>query len=115
MRQENGIGLAATQCGINARVFVMEINDRSWCCFNPTISEIQGEIVEYAEGCLSFPKDQCIIKRPASVKVDYFDHQGNAHTEELTGLVARCFQHELDHLNGITMWERYEEQNAKQS
>jgi peptide deformylase len=115
MRSSQGIGLAAPQCGVSVRLFVMEINNWSRCCFNPEITACSQDLVEYNEGCLSFPGDQCIITRPRWIEVKYQDHRGDWHTETLEDLPARCFQHELDHLDGITMWQRHKEQNAEQS
>ena len=115
MREENGIGLAAPQIGISRRVFVMEIGDRQWACFNPEIVQSSEIIPEFNEGCLSFKGDSCIIRRPESIEVRYQDHRGEWHSETLDGLEARCFQHELDHLDGVTMWDRYKEQHAEQS
>jgi peptide deformylase len=114
MRSENGIGLAAPQIGISKRVFVMEIAGRQWHCFNPEIVQSSQNTVDFNEGCLSFKGDSCIIKRPESISVRYQDHSGDWYQEVLDGLAARCFQHELDHLDGITMWDRYKEQHAEQ-
>jgi peptide deformylase len=115
MNREDGIGLAAPQVGIRSRVFVMEIDGRRRACFNPEIQTASDDLVEFNEGCLSFRGDQCTIKRPSQVRVRYQDHQGQWISDCLSGLEARCFQHELDHLDGITMWDRYREQNAEQS
>ena len=114
MHQENGIGLAAPQIGISKRIFVMEIAERQWACFNPEIIQSSQNIVDFNEGCLSFKGDSCIIARPDSISVIYQDHHGEWYSEVLDGLAARCFQHELDHLDGITMWDRYKEQHAEQ-
>jgi peptide deformylase len=113
MREENGIGLAAPQVGIRSRVFVMEIDGRSRACFNPEIQKNNSDLVEFNEGCLSFKGDQCIVRRPSEIWVRYQDCEGQWISEHLTGFEARCFQHELDHLDGITMWDRYREQNAE--
>lgn len=113
MRAEKGIGLAANQVGLRDRCFVMEINEQCWACFNPEIVETSNTLVDFNEGCLSFPGESCIIQRPDQIRVKYFDTEGQEHQEILSGLASRCFQHELDHLNGITMWDRYKEQNAK--
>jgi peptide deformylase len=115
MQQEQGIGLAAPQIGMSQRLFVMQIDDEEYCCFNPEILEVSQNTVEYNEGCLSFRGDQCIIKRPDRITVRYQNYQGEWQQVELDGLAARCFQHEYDHLDGITMWDRYKEQNAEQS
>jgi peptide deformylase len=115
MLRENGIGLAAPQIGISRRLFVMCVDGNHRHCFNPEIVESSEQIVEFNEGCLSFPGDQCIIKRPDWVRVSYQDHTGAVIETQLFGLESRCFQHELDHLDGITMWQRYKEQHAEQS
>ena len=115
MRKENGIGLAATQIGISKRIFVMEVSGITRACFNPEILQSSQNLVDFNEGCLSFPGEQCTIKRPDSISVKYHNVQGVIIQEELSGLEARCFQHELDHLDGITMWDRYKEQHAEQS
>ena len=115
MRQENGIGLAAPQIGISKRVFVMGINGFKRSFFNPEIVESSQDHRDFDEGCLSFPGEHCIIRRPAWIQVRYQDTQGHWLQERLEDLEARCFQHELDHLDGITMWDRYKEQNAEQS
>lgn len=115
MTKEQGIGLAAPQVGISKRLFVMDIEGDRRACFNPEITGVSEISVHFEEGCLSFQGDQCIIARPQTVSVQYQDHKGNWYKETLEGLWARCFQHELDHLDGITMWDRYREQHAKQS
>jgi len=114
MQKEGGIGLASNQCGERVRMFIMLIDGKFWECFNPEITECSTDLTEFNEGCLSFKGDSCIIKRPSTINVKYYDAYGKEHVELLEGLPARCFQHELDHLNGITMHDRYKEQNAEQ-
>jgi peptide deformylase len=115
MVREHGIGLSAPQVGISRRLFVMCIDSRYRACFNPEIVESSTTLVDFNEGCLSFPGDQCIIKRPDNITVRYQNHSGIWYEDRLSGLESRCFQHELDHLDGITMWHRYKEQHAEQS
>ena len=114
MHAKGGIGLAANQCGERVRVFIMLIDGEFWACFNPEIIEADTDLIEFNERCLSFTGESCIIKRPDKILVKYFDVTGIEIIERLTGLASRCFQHELDHLNGITMHDRYKEQNAEQ-
>ena len=114
MRQQKGIGLASNQIGERVRLFIMEIDGHLWSCFNPEVLDHNNDLVDFDEGCLSFPGESCIIKRPNTIHVRYYDIDGIEILESLTGLAARCFQHELDHLNGITMHDRYKEQNAEQ-
>jgi peptide deformylase len=115
MHEHHGIGLAANQVGERIRMFVMYIDGHSWGCFNPEIVQTYNDLTNFDEGCLSFPGETCIIKRPDTIDVRYYDVAGIEVIEKLTGLASRCFQHELDHLNGITMHDRYKEQNAEQS
>jgi len=115
MHKNGGIGLAATQIGLRLRLFVMHVDAWQRACFNPEITAFLPETLDFDEGCLSFPGDSCIIKRPDVIDVRYQDHRGDWHSERFAGLISRCFQHELDHLNGITMWDRHKEQHAKQS
>jgi peptide deformylase len=114
MHAEGGIGLAANQCGERVRMFIMLIDGEFWECFNPEIIESSTDLTEFNEGCLSFKGESCIINRPSTIDVRYYDSKGTENVERLEGLPARCFQHELDHLNGITMHDRYKEQNAEQ-
>ena len=115
MHAEGGIGLAANQCGERVRMFIMLIDGEFWACFNPEIIEHSTDLTEFNEGCLSFKGEYVTIKRPSTIDVRYYDSKGNENVERLEGLPARCFQHELDHLNGITMHDRYKEQNAEKS
>jgi peptide deformylase len=115
MHQHQGIGLAANQVGERIRVFVMCVEGQTRACFNPEIVQDYNDLTDYDEGCLSFPGESCIIKRPNTIDVRYYNVGGIEIQETLTGLASRCFQHELDHLNGITMQDRYKEQNAEQS
>jgi len=114
MHAAGGIGLAANQCGERVRMFIMLVDGGFWACFNPEILEASTDLAEFDEGCLSFPGESCIIKRPDNILVKYFDISGVEIIERLAGLPSRCFQHELDHLNGITMHDRFKEQNAEQ-
>lgn len=102
----NGIGLAAPQVGINSRMFVMGNRTAVYACFNPRIIESSEEQAIGPEGCLSFPGLFLNVKRPTSIKVEYEDVKNHTQTREFTGIMARCFQHELDHLDGVCFTER---------
>jgi peptide deformylase len=106
MMRERGIGLAANQAGIDLRLFVMYVDREIFHCFNPEIVESSTEEVDFAEGCLSFPGERLLITRPERIRVSFSNARGNQQEREFTGMAARCFQHELDHLNGITMHQR---------
>jgi peptide deformylase len=101
MMKHGGIGLAAPQCGLPYRVFVMGApNGQGYACFNPKIVSSTGKTA-FEEGCLTFKGMYLSITRPDTIEVEYQDMTGKKHTEKFGGLTARTFQHELDHLNGV--------------
>jgi peptide deformylase len=100
MFENNGIGLAAPQVGVNKRVFVMGNQQRSYICVNPEVTGTSGSKRDL-EGCLSFPGLWLNVERPETITVKYQDILGRVQEHEFTGLAARVFQHELDHLNGV--------------
>ena len=102
-----GIGLAATQVGIQQNFFVYDDDGEAKTLINPKIVESSGEW-EYEEGCLSIPGIYLSLIRPKLVTVTGFDIDGNEVTIEADELLARLFQHELDHLNGILMLDHLE-------
>jgi len=104
-KKNQGIGLSANQCGFRHRVFVMGAGDEYVAHFNPKIVETEGE-AHMLEGCLSFPLLGLRITRPATITVEYQDHNGEKHTTKYAGISARCFLHELDHMNGIVYTDR---------
>ena len=106
MKASNGRGLAGNQVGLLRRVFVMRTDDgREFGCFNPTILHAETEDQEGDEGCLSFPNLWLKVKRYQKITAMYLDISGEQRIIELEGIDARCFQHELDHLDGITFTE----------
>ena len=109
MKANLGIGLSANQVGINARVFVFVHNnttnnqtDREALCINPEITEKIEPVVTMWEGCLSFPEVTIQVPRHHKVKAKWTNELGNTIEETFTGYDAVCFQHEVDHLDGIT-------------
>lgn len=108
MTEKRGIGLAATQCGVRKRLFVVDTDPMNRYAFrgafgNPQIIHGSGE-VRSVEGCLSFPGVSLPVKRYESVQVQYWDPiEDKYHERELTGLPAIVFQHELDHLRGVVL------------
>jgi peptide deformylase len=112
MYDEPGIGLAAPQVGEAIRLVVM---DTSWneeggekqpvVMVNPEIVERDGEIT-WTEGCLSVPEFQADVERSARVRVRYRDLDGKEHVEDASELRAVCFQHEIDHLDGVLFIDR---------
>jgi peptide deformylase len=112
MYHADGVGLAAPQ--INLPIQLVTIGYRPYdeatdtfgekverVFINPQILEEKGEKTYFNEGCLSIPEIHEDVLRPESVVVKYFDRNFEEHTEELTGMLARIAQHEIDHLNGV--------------
>ena len=109
LAQANGVGLAAPQVGILRRVVVVDTGEGILELVNPELIETDGE-QEGAEGCLSVPGKYGLVKRPYTAKVRAQDRDGNWFEAEGEELIARCFCHELDHLDGIVyteVMERY--------
>ena len=96
----NGVGLAAVQVGVLRRVVVIDCGDGYIELINPEITEREGE-QEEVEGCLSVPGRNAITKRPMKVTVKAQNRDGNWCVYQGEGLKARCFCHELDHLDGV--------------
>lgn len=101
MKRYGGIGLAANQIGCTHRVFVMGTGDNIIAYFNPEILEASENKVTLSEGCLSYMGLFLKISRPERIIARYQDFEGEFHDVSFSGLTARTFQHELDHLNGI--------------
>lgn len=123
---ESGMGLAAPQVSVLKRIFlgakqfdvkevyderlkanVSEIVDMQMEAYiNPCILDSSKEMLVDVEGCLSMPEMFSIIKRPAQIRVEYYNLMGERRVEDLEGIPARIFQHELDHLDGVVMLQR---------
>jgi len=103
MKLYNGLGLSANQCGVFERVFIVGNEEIVIVCINPKLIKASDDLIKDNEGCLSFPGLFLKVERASSVEVEYYDYQGKKYNTTFTGLTARCFLHELDHMNGITM------------
>jgi peptide deformylase len=114
MYEARGSGLAANQIGVQRRIFVYDIGDGPRTIINPQIIESDGEWV-YDEGCLSIPGLSWEILRPNAVHLVGLDLDGNEISIEATELEGRVFQHELDHLDGILLVERLNEDQRKEA
>jgi peptide deformylase len=130
MHLSDGIGLAAQQVGLALQFCVMEIPDHPdhpiTCILdekplspslimpmflaNPVVKALPSDEYYYEEGCLSFPGINADVARPERIIVTYKDLQGVEHSLECDGLLARCIQHEVDHLNGVLFIDRMEKQ-----
>jgi peptide deformylase len=109
-----GVGLAAPQVGVQKRMFVYDTGDGPRTVVNPVISEAQGEWT-YEEGCLSVPGLAWPIVRPKEVHLTGFDLDGNEISIDADEFVARVFQHEVDHLDGILLVEHLDEDQRKEA
>lgn len=107
-----GIGLAAPQVGVRKRLFVYDLGEGPQVLVNPTITDSDGEWI-YEEGCLSVPGLTFEILRPKQVHLTGLDLDGNQVSVEADELLARLFQHELDHLDGVLLLERLDDDERK--
>ena len=106
MYAANGIGLAAPQVDVHQRVVVMDLHQEEaprapQVLVNPEVLQASTETVTMSEGCLSVPAAYEEVARPARITVRYQDLDGATRTRECTGLAAACWQHEIDHLDGV--------------
>ncbi|WP_027880128.1 peptide deformylase [Mesoflavibacter zeaxanthinifaciens] len=118
-----GVGLAAPQIGLSIRVFIVDaspfaedddlskeeqeqLKDFKRVFINPTILEETGDEWAFNEGCLSIPDVREDVFRQPNIKIQYQDQDFNTHTEELSGLAARVFQHEYDHIEGVLFTDK---------
>ena len=111
MINEQGLGLAANQIGITKRFFAIGHNSfdtfqKHAIIWNPKLISQSEEQVVDVEGCLSFKGIWLKVKRPKTVEVQYETTQGETKFAKLDGMESKCFQHELDHLDGITFNKR---------
>ena len=104
MMDAHGVGLAAPQVGILRRIVVVNTGEEVLELVNPTLLETDGEQIG-AEGCLSVPGKYGLVKRPYYARVRAQDRNGQWYEAEGEELIARCFCHELDHLDGIVYTE----------
>ena len=109
MFHHKGVGLSANQIGIEERAFVMMIDEKTEetiTCFNPRIIKYSKDEVVFEEGCLSYPDLFIKISRPSSIIVKYEDEGKNILKRRFEEYLARIFQHEYDHMEGIDFTQR---------
>jgi len=111
---DSGIGLAAPQIGVQKQIFVWEMDEQPMVVINPEIVESSGEWV-YDEGCLSIPGLYVEMLRPKQVLMRGLDLDGNTVEIEADELAGRLFQHEIDHLNGVLMFDRMTPEQRKEA
>lgn len=114
--RNDGVGLSAPQIAVNKRVFV--VAGKVWqkkndpvvppdeYFINPVIIKSSKKLATAEEGCLSIPNMYGLVKRPANVQISYLDEHGEAKKKSASGLLARIFQHEIDHLDGILFTDK---------
>lgn len=106
LEKNNGLGLAAPQVGKSVRLCVIKLEGKTYILINPKIKSKSWKKETIEEGCLSFPGQFIPIKRSKKVKIEALDKNGNIIKMEAEGLLARAFQHEIDHLDGILFINR---------
>ncbi len=102
MIHHDALGLAAVQIGLSYRGFAMVYGGDNIVCFGPSYTVVEDAPILHSEGCLSFPGLHLQIRRPPAIEARWTDQYGVAHQQTLTGYEAYAFQHEQDHLDGIT-------------
>ena len=124
MRQADGVGLAAPQVGLSRSLAVIEYVPRAdrtarstkpiplHAIINPTILNYGGELDELAEGCLSCPDIELLVRRSTTIVVEFFSIDGKKTTKTVRGFAARIYQHEIDHLNGTLILDKAHGQRA---
>ena len=111
MYTAKGIGLAALQVGVHQQLLVIDLDLENAATpplvlINPEISASSASIDTYEEGCLSIPGVYLDVVRPTSIELSYRDEMGRPRKMKADGLMARCIQHEMDHLNGVLFVDR---------
>lgn len=113
MREREGVGLAANQVGRLKRILVAAVEDEEYVVVNPVIEEVADTTEQGPEGCLSIPGIQVEVERATGISLSGQDLSGAPLRIEASGLVARIFQHEVDHLDGVLILDRTDRDSRK--
>ena len=113
MREQEGVGLAANQVGRLKRILVAAVEDEEYVLVNPVIEEVAETEETLPEGCLSIPGIQVEVERPTAITVSGQNTSGGPIRIEAEGLLARIFQHEVDHLDGVLILDRTDRASRK--
>ena len=113
MREHEGVGLAANQVGRLRRILVAATEDEEYVIVNPQLEEVAETTEKTVEGCLSIPDIQVEVERPTAVTISGQDATGAPLRIEASGLLARIFQHEIDHLDGVLILDRTDRESRK--
>jgi len=105
MKKFGGVGLSANQCGVYERVFILGYEDNMFACINPKVIEQSDEVIREKEGCLSYPGMFLTVPRPKWIVAEFVNEVGEIKQMRFEGITARCFLHELDHMNGVKFVE----------
>lgn len=111
----NGIGLSANQVGVPYRIFAMRGLPENFVCINPRVIMPSEETILLDEGCLSYPNLFVKIKRPRHVRVRFQTPNGDTMTQMFTGISARCFLHEMDHMDGLVFYRHANDYHRHQA
>ena len=116
MREAPGVGLAGPQVGVLERIFVYEVGDDVGAIFNPVITSRSRDLEDDDEGCLSLPGLPVFpVTRHVGVRVEGMDLNGKEFARDEEGFIARVFQHEIDHLDGVLFVDRLDEKLRKKA
>ena len=113
MREQEGVGLAANQVGRLKRILVAAVEDDEYVLVNPVIERVSDTTETGAEGCLSIPGIQVEVERPTEITISGRDASGEPVKIDAEGLLARVFQHEVDHLDGVLILDRTDSDSRK--
>ncbi len=113
MREQEGVGLAANQVGRLKRILVAALEDDEYVLVNPVIEEASETTESGPEGCLSIPGIQVEVERPTGITISGRDASGAPIKIQAEGLLARIFQHEIDHLDGVLILDRTDRDSRK--
>lgn len=113
LRVAEGIGLAAPQIGHSLRLAVIEVDGKRTVLINPKVTAYSREKILFEEGCLSLPKEYFLIERSERITVRYEDEYGKEIKKRASGLFAIVVQHEVDHLEGILIADRFKNQKQR--
>jgi peptide deformylase len=113
MREREGVGLAANQVGRLKRILVAATEDEEYVIVNPVIDEVAETAEKELEGCLSIPGIQVEVERPTGLTISGKDASGAPLQIVTSGLLARIFQHEIDHLDGVLILDRTDRESRK--
>lgn len=113
MYAAGGVGLSAIQIGVPLRIFVMDVADEDVVFLNPKIVVMTGRKAPVNEGCLSLPGIFEVVERYPTVVVQALDRNGESFTVETTGIAAQCVQHEIEHLDGVVMPDKFSKERQE--